>query len=206
MGLFGKSKTPQEQVREWKTKLRSEERALERQILSIDREEKKLQVSIKQAAKKGDQDVCKILAKELVHSRKAKSKLYTSKAQINSVSLQMQNQLATAKISGAIAKSTEVMKAMNKLVKVPEIAAAMQELSKEMMKAGIIEEMVEDALDQDDAELEEAADEEVNKVLFELTNGILGQAGEVGADLEEEKAGKEEDVEDIRARLEALKG
>lgn len=35
----------------------------------------------------------------------------------------------------------------------------------------------------DDDELEEEADAEVDKVLFELTDGKLGQAGRVGADL-----------------------
>lgn len=35
----------------------------------------------------------------------------------------------------------------------------------------------------DDEELEEEADEEVDKVLFELTDGKLGQAGRVGGEL-----------------------
>lgn len=35
----------------------------------------------------------------------------------------------------------------------------------------------------DDDELEQEADEEVDKVLFELTDGKLGQAGRVGGEL-----------------------
>lgn len=35
----------------------------------------------------------------------------------------------------------------------------------------------------DDEELEEEADEEVEKVLFQLTDGKLGQAGKVGGEL-----------------------
>lgn len=50
------------------------------------------------------------------------------------------HQLATLRVAGSIQKSTEVMKSMQTLVKVPEVAQTMQELSKEMMKAGIIEE------------------------------------------------------------------
>jgi charged multivesicular body protein 3 len=47
-----------------------------------------------------------------------------------------------------------------------------------------MEEMLEDTLDMDeDEELAEEADAEVDKVLFELTNGKLGEAGSVGADL-----------------------
>jgi hypothetical protein len=44
--------------------------------------------------------------------------------------------------------------------------------------------MMEETLDTvDDDELEDEADAEVDKVLFELTDGKLGQAGKVGAEL-----------------------
>lgn len=42
--------------------------------------------------------------------------------------------LAVLRVAGAMQKSTEVMKAMQNLVKIPEIQATMRELSKEMMK------------------------------------------------------------------------
>jgi charged multivesicular body protein 3 len=51
-------------------------------------------------------------------------------------------------------------------------------------KAGIMEEMLEDTLDMDeDEDLEDEADAEVDKVLFDLTNGKLGEAGSVATDL-----------------------
>ena len=53
----------------------------------------KVSKSIKDAAKNGHTDVAKILAKELIQSRKATSKLYASKAQMNSVIMSMQEQL-----------------------------------------------------------------------------------------------------------------
>jgi charged multivesicular body protein 3 len=47
-----------------------------------------------------------------------------------------------------------------------------------------MEEMLEDTLDlEEDEELEEEADAEVDKVLFELTNGKLGEAGSVDKEL-----------------------
>lgn len=52
------------------------------------------------------------------------------------------------------------------------------------MKAGILEEMLEDTLDiEEDEELEEEADAEVDKVLFDLTDGKLGLAGSVDTEL-----------------------
>lgn len=51
-------------------------------------------------------------------------------------------------------------------------------------QAGIIDGMMEDMLDaQEDEDIEQEADAEVDNVLFELTNGKLGQAGAVGTEL-----------------------
>uniref|UniRef100_A0A8B9QMI5 Charged multivesicular body protein 3 n=1 Tax=Anas platyrhynchos TaxID=8839 RepID=A0A8B9QMI5_ANAPL len=149
MGLFGKTpeKPPKEMVNEWSLKIRKEMRVIDRQIRDIQREEEKVKRSIKDAAKKGQKDACVILAKELIRSRKAVSKLYASKAHMNSVLMGMKNQLAVLRVAGSLQKSTEVMKAMQNLVKIPEIQATMRELSKEMMKAGIIEEMLEDTFE-----------------------------------------------------------
>lgn len=47
-----------------------------------------------------------------------------------------------------------------------------------------MEEMLDDTLEMDDdEELEEEADAEVDKVLFDLTDGKLGQAGSVQTEL-----------------------
>lgn len=47
-----------------------------------------------------------------------------------------------------------------------------------------MDDMLEDVLEMDDdEELEEEADAEVDKVLFELTDGKLGQAGSVQTEL-----------------------
>ena len=106
------------------------------------------------------------------------------------------------KVTGSLQKSTEIMKLSNSLVRLPQISQVMRNMSMEMEKAsrrrglpsrilsdlccqaGIMDGMMEDMLDaQDDEELEEEADAEVDKVLFDLTNGKLGQAGTVGTEL-----------------------
>ncbi|KAI8130427.1 Charged multivesicular body protein 3 [Lucilia cuprina] len=190
MGLFGqtKSKDPKEQVQEWTHKIRKESNQLDRQIRSIQREEEKVKRSLKQAAAKNDRDTCIILAKEIVGARKAINRIYTSKAHLNSVQLQMKNQLdrqfmknvliATLRVAGSLQKSTEVMQAMQNLVRYPELAGIMRDMSKEMMKAGIIEEMLEETMEslEETEEMEEEAAKEVDKVLWEITNGKLGEA------------------------------
>jgi len=218
MGLFGKShdKSPKEQVNEWSGKLRKECRLLDRQIRQIQREEEKVKKSLKDAAKKGDRDVCVILAKEVMRARKSISKIHASKAQINSVMMSMKNQLATARLAGTLQKSTDIMKNMQSLVKVPEVAHTMNELSKEMMRAGIIEEMLDDTLSSamdDGEELEEEAQEQVDKILWEVTAGQLGKAPNVSDTLpstsvrveSEEEEEEDEDVSTMQARLQALR-
>lgn len=58
------------------------------------------------------------------------------------------------------------MQAMQALVKLPEVAGTMRDLSKEMMKAGIIEEMMEETMEglEDQEELEDEAQSEIDKV------------------------------------------
>ncbi|OQR70692.1 charged multivesicular body protein 3-like [Tropilaelaps mercedesae] len=151
MGLFGKDKTPKDQVREWISRLRKETYQLDRQIRT------------------------------------------------------------TLRVAGSLQKSTDVMRSMQSLVKVPEVAQTMQELSKEMMKAGIIEEMMQDTLDEtlgNDEELEEQAQEEIDKVIFEVTAGALVPAPAVAdGDLENPGASTKEqaDLESMRERFAALK-
>lgn len=64
---------------------------------------------------------------------------------------------------------------MQELVKLPEISRVMQDLSREMMRAGIIEEMLEDTMeDLEPEELEEEAQKEVDKVcLYSSTLFLL---------------------------------
>lgn len=141
---------------------------MDRQVRAIRNEEEKVKRSLKQAATKGDKDTCTILAKEIVRSRKATNRIYTTKAHLNSVQMQMKNQLATLRVAGALSKSAEVMQSMQNLVRVMEISGVMQEMSKEMMKAGIIEEMLDETMEsiEDTDELEEEVQTEVDKVNF----------------------------------------
>jgi len=112
------------------------------------------------------------------------------------------------------------MKCMQNLVKYHEISAVMQELSREMMKAGIIEEMMEETLEEglgDQEEIEEMAQEEIDKVLWEITAGQLGAAPAAVTDtlpststLKEPEevaavAEAEEDISEMQKRLEALR-
>ena len=223
MGLFGKTKPPdpKEQVKEWTRKLRKERNGLDRQIRQIQRGEAQAVNSIKQAAKKNDPASAKILAREVVNARKAVSRIHTTKANISSVEMQMQAQASQLRVAGCLQRSTDVMKSMQRLVRIPEIQQTMQDMSKEMMKAGIIEEMMEDTMEalDDPEELEEDVQKEVDRVLQEITLGVKNdlskapRAPEASVELpelpdkeeEEEEKEVEEDMEEMQSRLAALR-
>lgn len=172
MGLFGRTpqKTPRDQCREWTSKLRKQGFLLDREVRKIETEEFKIQKDLKAAAKKGEKDVCFILAKELIRSKKAKSRIHAAKSQISSISMIIQEQLATVKMAGSLQKSTEVMKGMQNLISVQNISTTMQELSREMMKTGIIGEMMDEAVEEaiDEEPIDEEAQAEVDKIMSEL--------------------------------------
>ncbi|OJA19006.1 hypothetical protein AZE42_00346 [Rhizopogon vesiculosus] len=202
--------TPEERVRAWQGKLRAETRQLDKEMRQLEAATAKVRVTVRQLAAKGDLKSARILAKEVVRSNKQKDRLSVSKARLGSIGTQLQQQLAMAKVTGSLQKSTEIMKLSNSLIKLPQISQTMREMSMEMTKAGIMEEMLEDTLQMDeDEEIEEEADAEVDKVLFELTNGKLGQAGAVGTELptpedqlEDEEA--ERVMEEARKQLNGL--
>ena len=100
----------------------------------IKREEMKVKTSIKQAAKRGDMSSAKTLASEIVRSRKAVNRLHTTKAQMNSVMMQMENQMGQKKLMGSLQKSSVIMGAMNRLVKVEGISQTMQSMQQEMCR------------------------------------------------------------------------
>ncbi|GAA5906022.1 hypothetical protein JCM6882_003538 [Rhodosporidiobolus microsporus] len=177
--------TPQEKVRKWQSQLKKEQRSLEREIHQLDLANSKVKADIKKLAQKGDTKNAKLLAREVVRSNRQKQRMQTSKAQLNSIHMQLGHQLAMVKVTGTLQKSADIMKASNALINVPQLSGTMREMSAEMMKSGIMSEMMDDtleALDEDEDELEEEAQEEVDKVLWQITDGKLGQAsGKVGA-------------------------
>merc|ERR1719231_1069691 len=139
--------------------MRSEQRKVDRQIRGIQLEEEKIKKSIKEAGKRGDLDTCKMLAKEVVRSRKAVNRLETSKAQMNSVMMNVEMQVAQGKMIQKIGDTTGVMKMMNKLTKVDAVQETMRQMQEEMMKARVMEEMVDDAMETlDDEDDEEEAE------------------------------------------------
>ena len=127
--------------------------------------------------------------------------------------MQINEAFSVRKIEGSIKASVGIMKDVNTLVRLPELTGTMRELSQELMKAGIIEEMVGDSLPDNELleDEDEEAETEVDKVLGEVLKDRL-PANAQPEDLPpvqtaepEEEEDQEELLAQIRGRLEALK-
>ncbi|KAL2214241.1 Snf7-domain-containing protein [Sarocladium strictum] len=219
---------PQAQVRKCNALLRQNMRKLDRDIVSVKQVEAKTKQLIQQADKRAQRDPSRRpqankevrdFARELVRARKASARLVTSKAQLASVQMQVNEAFAVRKIEGSIRASVGIMKEVNSLIRLPELHATMREVSMELMKAGIIEEMVDDVLPEDgEMDLEGEAEGEVDKVLGEILK--RPEEKEVQPKLpaapvpdpkknepeeEEEEEDAEEMMDQMRNRLEALR-
>lgn len=83
-------KDPVDLAKEWKRNLQKEMRNIDRDILNIKRQEDRALKECKALVKKNHVSAAKILAKEVANTRKTITRMYTAKAQLNSVSNQLQ--------------------------------------------------------------------------------------------------------------------
>ncbi|KAI9761212.1 MAG: hypothetical protein M4579_001132 [Chaenotheca gracillima] len=219
---------PAAQMRKCNSLIRSNARKLDRDMQNLKTLEAKTRGYILEASKRAQKKPAmskqaaqetRTFARELMRVRKQRARLATSKAQLESVGMQVREAFSVRKIEGSIKASTGIMKDVNSLVRLPELTGTMRELSQELMRAGIIEEMVGDSLPDDElAEGEdEEAETEVDKILSEVLEGKMAKAGTAKVDetpAEEEAApvaatAEEDDTEitldEMRGRLEALK-
>ena len=204
--------------------IRENTRKLDRDMFQLKNLESKTRQYIIQASKRAQRNPSqakqaaaetRTFAREMVRIRKQSSRLATSKAQLQSVQMQVNEAFSVRKIEGSIRASTGIMKDVNTLIRLPELTGTMRELGQELMKAGIIEEMVGDALP-DEALVEgedEEAEAEVDKVLGDILKTPEVPGAKIDADAAvQEPAETEADLEDqeatlaqMRGRLEALK-
>ncbi|KAI2624702.1 Snf7 family protein [Hypomontagnella submonticulosa] len=217
---------PNAQMRKCNALIRSNIRKLDRditQVKNVELKTKNLIIAADRRAQRNPQQArqaqreVRDFARELLRARRTSARLVTSKAQLNSVQMQVNEAFAVRKIEGSIRASVGVMKDVNALVRLPQLAGTMRELSMELMKAGVIEEMVGESLPVDDMleDEEEEAEGEVDKVLGEILKGRMEKAGtmpsaplpeqNVPEPVEEDEEDQEAMMDQMRNRLEALR-
>ncbi len=88
--LFGSRKTPAELLKTHQRALTRASRELDRERTKLEAQEKKLIADIKKAAKAGQNNAAKIMAKDLVRTRRHIQTFYQMRTQLQAVALRIQ--------------------------------------------------------------------------------------------------------------------
>merc|ERR1719154_742748 len=171
-------------------------------------------------AKLGQMDAVKVMAKDLVRTRRYVKKFIMMKANIQAVSLKITTLKSQNAMANAMKGVTKAMTNMNRQLKLPQIQQIMQEFEKQTemmnMKEEIMNDVMDDAMEGED---EDESDAIVSQVLDELglqmTEG-LGGLPSTGGTLTATQAtakvpvatavgGGGDDDDDIQARLDNLR-
>ncbi|GAV04008.1 hypothetical protein RvY_14356 [Ramazzottius varieornatus] len=177
--LFGKRKTPEQLMRENQRTLNKAMRDLDRERARMEQQEKKTIMDIKKMAKDNQMDAVKVLAKDLVRTRRYIKKFMMMRANIQAVSLKITGLKSTNAMAQAMKGVAKAMGQMNKQMNLPQIQKIMQEFEKQSEIMDMKEEMMNDVMDDamgDDND-EEETDLIVSKVLDELGLQIADQVG-----------------------------
>lgn len=179
--LFGKKKTPEELLRQNQRALTRAVRDLDRERAKMEGQEKKLIADIKKAAKDNQMDSVKIMAKDLVRTRRYVKKFILMKANIQAVSLKVQTLKSQNAMANAMKGVTRALTSMNRQMNLPQISKIMQEFEKQSeimdMKEDMMNEVMDDAMgDEDDEEETEAV---VSQILDELGVQLSEKLGDL---------------------------
>lgn len=207
LNFFGKKPTVKEQQRENDRSVRKATRDIERVRKKLEEEEKKLETEIRRNAAAGNNDACRILAKQLVEIRKQKSRSYAASGKIQSIGYQNKNIGANIALGEAMGTTAKTMVNMNKVMRPDAIAGTVRDFQQANMRMEMTDEIINDTLDD---MLNESGDEEesndvVNRVLDEIGIEISGKMASIPAtgSVEIETIGKrtEKDIADQLAKL-----
>jgi len=211
--LFGRKKSPEEMLKANQRALNRAIRDLDKEKMKLERQEKQIINDIKKMAKQGEMSAVKVMAKDLVRTRRYVKKFIMMKANIQAVSLK----ITTLKSQGAMANSmkgvTKAMGAMNKQMNMPQMQKIMMDFEKEADTMDMKEEMMNDVMDDvmGAEEDEEESDQLVNQVLDELGLSLGEELGAVPlatgslAGGKEKASAKQNADDELQARLDNLR-
>ncbi|VDO34476.1 unnamed protein product [Onchocerca flexuosa] len=164
--LFGRKKTPAEMLRQNQRALNKAMRELDRERSRLEMQEKKIIADIKKMAKMNQMDSVKVMAKDLVRTRRHIKKFIMMKANIQAVSLRVQTLKSQDAMAQAMKGVTRAMQNMNRQLNLPQIQKIMMEFERQSEIMDMKEEMMGEAVD--DAIADEADEEETEAIVAQV--------------------------------------
>ncbi|CAE5956475.1 unnamed protein product [Arabidopsis arenosa] len=185
-------------------------RGIEKEIGSLQSEEKKLVLEIKRTAKTGNEGATKILARQLIRLRQQIANLQGSRAQMRGIATHTQAMHAHTSVAAGMQGATKAMAAMSKNMDPAKQAKVMREFQKQSAQMDMTTEMMSDAIDDalDNDEAEDETEDLTNQVLDEIGIDIASQLssapkGKIGGKNAEDVGSSE--IDELEKRLAALR-
>ncbi|KAL8530242.1 hypothetical protein ACS0TY_007331 [Phlomoides rotata] len=177
MNIFSKKPTAKEAVRESKREMTNATRGIEKEINTLQLEEKKLVAEIKRTAKTGNEAATKILARQLIRLRQQIANLQSSRAQMRGIATHTQAMSAQTSVAVGMKGASKAMSAMNKQMAPAKQAKVIQEFQRQSAQMDMTTEMMSDAIDDalDNDEAEDETEELTNQVLDEIGVDVASQ-------------------------------
>nr|VDC60112.1 unnamed protein product [Brassica rapa] len=176
MNIFRKKTTPKDALRTSKREMSVATRGIEREISSLQLEEKRLVAEIKKTAKTGN-EATRFSPFTSFILRQQITNLQGSRAQIRGVTTHTQALYASTSISSGMKGATKAMVAMNKQMAPTKQAKVIKDFQKQSAQLDMTIEMMSEAIDEtlDKDEAEEETEDLTNQVLDEIGVGVASQ-------------------------------
>eukprot|EP01051_Picozoa_sp_SAG22_P012810 SAG22_NODE_1367_length_4592_cov_15.327436_2_plen_204_part_00 len=200
--------TPAEQLRKHKREIDRAVRDLDRERTKLQMNEKKIIAEIRKAAQSNQQGAAKIMAKDLVRTRRHVTKFYQMKTHLQGVSLKLQTLKSNQAMADAMSGATRAMMSMNAQMNMPQLQAIMRQFEMQDQMLESKQEMMEDAMDgalDTEGDEDEEADQLVQQVFDEIGIDVGSDMAAVATDVPDAAGAEAADTSDLEARLAALR-
>ena len=164
-----------EQIKMQKRSVDRSRRTLEREAKKLERERKKMLTQIKKLAEKGQTTGAKMMAKDIVRSKKQQARLEQFVGQLNAVSLRIGSCATLNELGDAMANCASAMTLVSSKLDAKKLAHMAKEIAKQDMQLDMKSEMMSDILDSVDDVNEEEEEEVYNQVLMEAGVNLAEQ-------------------------------
>lgn len=210
MSFLWNRKTPQEILKQNQRALTKSQRDLDRERTKLEQQEKKLVNDIKKSAKIGQMGAVRVMATDLVRTRKHIQKFYEMRTQLQAIALQIQVFSSNQQMADSMKGVTKALKSMNRGIKLPQIQKIMMDFERESEMMDMKQDMMNDAMDDvlDDENDEEETDAIVNQVLDEIginlnqkATNLMQMADAPTSTLKQQEVKQD----DLQQRLESLR-
>lgn len=172
-------------------------------------QQKKVEQSIRDAAKRNDTKSMRVLAKEVVRSRQSVVRMLEDQGTLDALDLQMSESLRNYRLSKTFESSGRMMKEMNKLVRIDRYQEIVKMMQKEMFSAGLLSDELHEGVDSlvDDVDMEDETEEKLQQVMDEICGETLAQAAAASVPMTRVQGSRQtdvpENVDDLLAKLAA---